>query len=541
MRKIFYIVLMLVPFMLTGAASYAMPPHPDLLKKWRDEGTYVENMNRIISSRAISRSAETALKAAPTTGTVRIPVILVAYREEYLAENPTAGFVIRPGGRNILLLLIPAFMMSLLYLFIVRMNAVNKLKPVIPLYAVAVSLLLSCGEKAATGYEERDFPTESVVYDNLLNSTTGLSVRRYYYEMSANGLTLQFDIYGPVTVSKVWSYYGDSDSSVHDKHPGELAAESIKLMLSRNSGTDFSVYDNDNDDIVDTVIIIHEGPGEEYPTSPADTIWSHQWDLYSAQSSGDGTGPVYTDGVWFNSYVEVPEYTAVRGDSSVGVFAHEFGHVLGLPDLYDTLQTTNGVGDWSLMSSGSWGSDGSGNDPAPLLAWERYKAGGSNWVTITALSTTQNDRAISNIESSREVYRIMLDSTPGEEQFLLLEGKTGASGSSWYVPGLVNGILITHIHEGVIDAYLTENTVNAGSSRIHGVNIVEADGGNDLWDISITGNSGTGSDLYTTGESIINALRYNDTTNYTLSTVSTTDDITDIKTGITPMTFDYSP
>ena len=48
-------------------------------------------------------------------------------------------------------------------------------------------------------------------------------------------------------------------------------------------------------------------------------------------------------------------------------------------------------------------------------------------------------------------------------------------------------------------------------------------------------------DLYITGKEIIDALKYTDNTNYSLSTTNTTNDITDIKTGTTPMTFDYTP
>ncbi|HOK03493.1 MAG TPA: immune inhibitor A, partial [Spirochaetota bacterium] len=236
-----------------------------------------------------------------------------------------------------------------------------------------------------------------------------------------------------------------------------------------------------------------------------------------------------------NTYTTVPEYNSTRGESTIGVFCHELGHaLLGLPDLYDTSNATYGVGDWSLMGSGSWGGTPAGSRPAPLLAWERYYLGGVNWLTVTELTSNCNDKEIKNIEESREVFKIMLDSTAGQNQYIILEGKKASNSNEWYVPG--TGILITHIHEGVISTFSGLNAVNAGSSRIHGVNIKEADGSH-LWSKT---NKGNAADLYTTGGSISNIPKYTDNTNYTLTTTPTTKTISDIKLG-PPMTFDYTP
>jgi hypothetical protein len=73
----------------------------------------------------------------------------------------------------------------------------------------------------------------------------------------------------------------------------------------------------------------------------------------------------------------------------------------------------------------------------------------------------------------------------------LFEGKTAAALTGWYVPG--TGVLVTHIHEGIINTYSSSNTVNDGSTRVHGVNVVEADGNNNLWSMN---DNGTASDLF---------------------------------------------
>ena len=66
----------------------------------------------------------------------------------------------------------------------------------------------------------------------------------------------------------------------------------------------------------------------------------------------------------------------------MGVFAHEYGHDLGLPDLYDTSGGENGTGFWTLMSSGSWidtGQDTTGNAPSHMGAWEKFQLGWLNY------------------------------------------------------------------------------------------------------------------------------------------------------------------
>ncbi len=514
MTKKWYLMYIAVFFMFSGTSVLsAMPPHPDLIKKYRDQGEIDILMKKIQSSSLIIKRSLPA-KSAPASGTMRIPVLLVLYGTPYdgaAAAPPAYHFIpfLPSAGAGL------AGILSLLFfVFFVRrkgpvwMNAAFS--------AAVLAVFLSCGtdpDKYNGGFQ-----TDKAVYDEILNSVDGsaLSVRKYYRDMSGNSLDVVFDIYGPVQVSKSWDYYGENDGAGNDSHPGELVGEALRLMTGKyNNTVDFSRYDNDNDGNIDSVIIIHDGPGEEV-SGEADTIWSHQWDLASAHGSmDDGTGPVRADGVWFNIYTIQPEYTFVRGDSTPGVFAHEFGHVLGLPDQYDTGYTTSGVGVWSIMGAGSWGSAGDGADPAPLTAWERYRAGGSSWISVTEITNaTGGALSIDDVKSSGIVYKVMLDSTVDEEQYFLIEGRKQASVSDWYVPG--SGLLISHIHEGVISSYLSDNEINLGDARIHGVNIVEADGGGELWSGADTGSAG---DLYDAGDSLSGADTnyYTDNVNYTLA------------------------
>jgi len=530
--------LFLTAFISLTVQLNAMPPHPDMIDQYQKNGQLKSLMSHVnsISSKMNMNSPS---KAFPSAGVRKVPVLLVNFAAPYSASSdffPYTGYITKenfPIYGMILILMIT-------FLIVIKKYCGKNsfaFRPLVPLYLSLFVFLISCGVDNRD--DEDVFPTDPSVYSGILNgnSAADLSVRKYYQDMSNNNLNLEFDIYGPVKVSKSWDYYGEN-SAGNDLHPGELVSEALRLMVSKYSSVDFSIYDNDSSGDVDSAIIIHEGRGEE-SLGGADAIWSHQWDLASAAFFGDGNGPVNAgNGRTFNIYTIQPEYTYTRGDSSMGVYAHEFGHVLGLPDLYDTSGATNGVGDWSLMASGSWKGPvvNDGTTPSPLLAWERFKIGGSNWVSITAPATT-NDQAIDDIETSKEVFKIMLSSTAGQVQYLIIEGRVQSTSIQWYVPG--TGILISHIHEDVINYFTASDKVNAGSGRVHGINIVEPTG-NDLWDKSNSGDSG---DLFKTGNTITGVIKYDSTSPVysLLPTTSTSVSITDVKVTTVPVSFDYTP
>ena len=86
----------------------------------------------------------------------------------------------------------------------------------------------------------------------------------------------------------------------------------------------------------------------------------------------DGGVPLGDSGIWIGDYTTEPE------NGGLGVFAHEFGHDLGLPDLYDTAGGDNGTGFWTLMSGGSWlnhGTDSIGTTPGYMGPWEKLQLG----------------------------------------------------------------------------------------------------------------------------------------------------------------------
>src|SRR5688572_210081 len=133
------------------------------------------------------------------------------------------------------------------------------------------------------------------------------------------------------------------------------------------------------DGYIDHFGLVHAGAGEEASggAQGGDAIWSHSWYANFDDDSGPpgcllGGYNLPGTNLWVGDYTIQPE------DGGVGVFAHEFGHDLGLPDLYDTAGSEHGTGYWTLMSSGSWASDSPdaiGDHPVHMGGWEKLALG----------------------------------------------------------------------------------------------------------------------------------------------------------------------
>lgn len=186
-----------------------------------------------------------------------------------------------------------------------------------------------------------------------------------------------------------WSFVGDSATAWYNaqKAAGKTDAD-IKAYLTQFDKWDRYDHDSDGnfnepDGYIDHFQAIHAGEGEEAGggAEGEDAIWSHRW---AVQTGTGSTGPanfkaggvqIGNSGIWIRDYTTEPE------NGGLGVFAHEFGHDLGLPDMYDTQGGDNSTAYWTLMSSGSWLGDGTtkgiGTTPGYMGAWEKTYLG---WV-----------------------------------------------------------------------------------------------------------------------------------------------------------------
>ncbi|MDD2538226.1 MAG: M6 family metalloprotease domain-containing protein [Bacteroidales bacterium] len=194
----------------------------------------------------------------------------------------------------------------------------------------------------------------------------------YFYENSSGQFNPQFDVVGPVTLSGTVAYYGENDKDGEDVRPREMVVEAVRLA-DQLLGIDFSQYDIDGNGYIDNIFVYFAGYNEAEGGGD-DTIWPHKWSIYNQLT---------VDGVKTGVYACTSEFRGAPSGqdyAGIGTFCHEFGHVLGLPDFYDTDYGKNGdaaePGPYSLMSSGNYNNQG--RTPPYFSVMERYLTG---WIS----------------------------------------------------------------------------------------------------------------------------------------------------------------
>lgn len=233
------------------------------------------------------------------------------------------------------------------------------------------------------------------------------------------------------TAPETQCYYG---TGTKEKQGPELAEEAI--TCADGMGIDFSRFDNDGDGVAESVIIVHPGTGAEETGDGTCDIWSHSLELSGFQV--DGVGVKYAMG---------PELELNLADqevfSDIGIFAHEYGHVLGLPDLYDPdYNRSRGLGYYDLMSYGLYLTP-----PAYLSAWCRYQLG---WLQVTQPTQNLCPAELAPVETSGEALILYPNQTEGDEYFLVTFRTR--EGSDRELPG--RGLFVWHVDEsGWADIY----------------------------------------------------------------------------------------
>ena len=344
------------------------------------------------------------------------------------------------------------------------------------------------------GFSDLPFDQELDDFKALLNESgysyngaTG-SCRDYFIAASDSVFSPQFDVYGPYTASQEMAYYGAPSGDNHDSNPGELIVEACQA--AEKAGVDFSLYDTNNDGILDNVFVYYAGHNQAEGASE-NTIWPHQSDLsyYNIKVGGKRLA----------SYACTSEYSSSSGTTraSIGTFCHEFGHVLGLPDFYDTDYKLYTVGDWDVMCQGSYNNNG--RTPPTYSSYERFFLG---WLTPTQL-TEKGSYYLEPLETSNSAYLIataehnLQGTNPNPSEFFLLEYRahTGWDEPSGSLPG--TGMVIWHIDYSAT-AWNT-NKPNNGETLSNGTKIIrmhleEANG--IKWDKRSRSEGGRTSDTY---------------------------------------------
>jgi M6 family metalloprotease-like protein len=308
--------------------------------------------------------------------------------------------------------------------------------------------------------------------DNWKSSIGGMS--KYYKEVSYNAVSIQAEYRDWITAAQPSSYYAYSNAS-YSTHVRELISQC--LDSAEAGGVDFSLYDNDGDGAVDGLFIVHAGIGAE-EGSQTQYIWSHQ------SSLGVPYSRAY-DGKTENQYIIMPEkYGSNHVD--IGVFCHEYGHMLGLPDLYDTDGATNGgsegVGNWCLMAGGSWGGNGyTPERPSHMSAYCKELLG----YTTPNVVTSSQALSIPRAETNSFSCKMWMDSNQSDE-YMLIENRQ-QTGFDANLPA--SGLLMYHVDKNLVDIWPGSNKINVTNTHL-GVKVYEADGLEQLAGNTNRGNAG---------------------------------------------------
>lgn len=299
------------------------------------------------------------------------------------------------------------------------------------------------------------------------------SVRDYFLAQSNGQFELDFDVVGPVTMSKNYGYYGNDGAYQKDEKVYEMIKEASDAIQDQVNLKD---YDWDGDGEADQVFFLYAGLGQASGGSYS-TIWPHESQLlyWPCGVLSYPTGKI-------NTYACANELQPETQGSSryisagIGTICHEFSHCLGFADMYDTSGGgAYGMAVFDVMDQGSY--NGNGFVPCNYTAFERIYAGWVEPIELDAPATVKDMKSVSDYGRPFIMYNYK---NPNE--YFLLENRQNTG----WDKGLYgsNGLLIVHVN--YVPSRWINNTVNVitgtGNNRIQCCTVVNADGSRDMSD-----------------------------------------------------------
>jgi M6 family metalloprotease-like protein len=352
---------------------------------------------------------------------------------------------------------------------------------------------------------------------------TDRTLNNYWKEVSYDLITSVTTYNMPSTLGwansgQAYDYYCKADG-IHDNgfgpYPQNVQGLVIDAVNAVDAQVDFAQYAVNGE--VPNLFVVFAGTGAEWSADPS-IIWSHSWDL----TEGTGLNGIMRDGVKINKYAMMPEVggdlTGYSGPAfgpfppTCGVYAHEYGHVLGLPDQYDYGYESEGTGMYSLMASGSWARypyDSlekrllfSGNSPTHLDAWSKIRLG---FVTPTIVSTAITVNLLGS-ENHPVAYKMDVPNSNGKEYFLLENRQNIGFDISLARYG-AHGLAVYHVDETVFarnywfpneaenwKEFRSEGARKVWTGETHyAISLTQAD---DKWDLEHGTNVADSGDLY---------------------------------------------
>ena len=312
----------------------------------------------------------------------------------------------------------------------------------------------------------------------------------YVEQLSGNASSLEITLHTEVVrASMAMGDYGRDENGKDTGAdgsflPAALAEEAVSVV---RDGTNWSMFDLNNDNRVDRFLVLHTTKGQEETPSAEHRIWSH---FTQFENPIDLPGDMVID-----------HYTMASlqtGSSGVGTMIHEMLHQMGAVDLYPVhdeigVQSWKGPGDWDIMASGNW--NGGGRWPAmptganlELLRADRIETLDLTWPTTATSPCIGPSVVMKGVTQGGSVLKIPLN----DDESIFIEHRSN-SGFDSRLPG--HGLLVSHQDLGAGD--FDRNEVNTNSKQPW-LKVIEADGGDDLVRGS---NQGEQSDLFLNGTS----------------------------------------
>ncbi len=297
------------------------------------------------------------------------------------------------------------------------------------------------------------------------------SVGQYFHDQSNGMYHPVFDVYGIYCLSQDREYYGGHNGTTKDKGIGWLVTEACQLAAA--DSVSFKPYDTNGDRFCDVVIVIFAGVGEaQAKVYHPEAIWPCNWTLDAAKYYNRGGHGAFSPNAGDPAVNHFAVFNELYGSNDngrtidgIGTFVHEFGHCLGLPDLYDTAGNDNyGMGNWDVMCLGCYCNDG--YTPVGYSAYEKVFMG---WVDfIKPVANTYYTLTPWNQGNKETDQAVCITSDVNRNEYFILENRKRV-GWDRYLPGV--GILVTHITYS--SSYWTNNKPN--NDKVQLVTILPAD------------------------------------------------------------------